>query len=107
MQSRRFPAVLPIVPPSILPAASVVPALACVLSWGAVCQAQAVRTEAVDPVAANPAVSGWFAPHLVAFAPDVTQRNQLFVFLHGMGSNGSGASALVTSDMGALNRSTR
>ncbi|MFM8732670.1 MAG: BPSS1187 family protein, partial [Phycisphaerales bacterium] len=69
----------------------------CVLSWVAVCQAQTVRTESVAPVAANPAASGWFAPHLVAFAPDVTQRNQLFVFLHGMGGNGSGASALVRS----------
>jgi len=71
--------------------------LACALAHGRVCHAQTVRTETVAPIAANPAVSGWLSSHLVAFAPDVTQRNQLFLFLHGLGGSGGGASALVKS----------
>jgi hypothetical protein len=61
------------------------------------CEPPVVRTETVAPNVANPAVSGWLAPHLVAFAPCATQRNQLFLFLHGLGGTGTGASGLVTS----------
>lgn len=84
------------------PSAPLLPArcLAAFLSAAAAalpCHSQTVRTETVAPVTADPAVSGWFAPHLVAYAPDVTQRNQLFLFLHGLGGTGSGASGVVKS----------
>jgi acetyl esterase/lipase len=78
-------------------AALAIASIAAPARWG---HAQTVRTETVAPVVANPAVSGWLASHLVAYAPDVTQRNQLFLFLHGMGGNGGGASELVKTAAG-------
>jgi len=85
---------------SKIPFAFAMAGIACALSFERDCHAQMVRTETVAPVAANPAVSGWLASHLVAYAPDITQRNQLFLFLHGMGGSGGAASELVKTAAG-------
>jgi len=59
--------------------------------------AQTVRTESVLPVSTDPAITGWFGAHYVAYATDITHRNQLFVYIHGQGGTGAGATELVKS----------
>ncbi len=57
--------------------------------------AQTLRTETVLPQTTDPAITGWLSAHYVAFAPKITHRNLLFLYLHGQGGTGAGATALV------------
>ncbi len=57
--------------------------------------AQAVRTESISPTATDAAITQWTSPHYVAFDTAATPRGLLFVYMHGQGGAGGGASELL------------
>jgi hypothetical protein len=54
-----------------------------------------VRTENILPQSTDPAIDGWLGAHSVAFSPSIAHRNLLFLYLHGQGGSGTGASGLL------------
>ena len=56
---------------------------------------QTLRTENVLPAATDPAISGWFGAHYAAIALGQPLRQRLFVYIHGQGGAGGGATELV------------
>lgn len=56
---------------------------------------QPVRVESVLPASTDSAINGWLGAHSVAFSAETDQRGQLFVYLHGQGSTGTGANELL------------
>lgn len=74
---------------------SLVPAVLILAISATTAKAQTVRSENILPLATDPAITGWFGAHRVSYAPDITPRQQLFLFLHGQGGSGTGASELV------------
>lgn len=69
--------------------------LLCSLCLAAPASARQVRTDLVPPLNTDPAITGWFSSHLAAYATSVPHKDRLFLFLHGQGGTGSGASFLL------------
>lgn len=74
-------------------------ALWSAITLGAACasHAQSLRTEVVLPRDTDPDITGWLGAHFVAVDNSVPARNRLFVYLHGQGGTGGGATELVRS----------
>src|SRR5262245_2291640 len=72
--------------------------ISCLLtlaSTGGVASAQSIRTESIPPQTTDPAITAWTGSHYAAFNTTGTPRGRLFVYLHGLGGSGNGATELV------------
>ncbi len=69
--------------------------VAVVTSLAGAALGQTLRTEQVTPQSTDPAITGWLSPHFAALATDRPHRGLLFLYMHGQGGNGSGATELV------------
>lgn len=70
---------------------------ALTLSLSGAAHAQSLRTEAVLPRDTDTAINAWLGAHFVAIDAETPARNRLFVYLHGQGGTGGGATELVKS----------
>jgi hypothetical protein len=57
--------------------------------------AQTLRTENILPAATDPAIDAWLSSHYTAIALNTPLRNRLFVYIHGQGGTGGGATELI------------
>lgn len=69
--------------------------VACAGFAASVAEGQVLRTENVSPVVTDPSITGWLGSHYCAIATDRPLRNMLFVYVHGQGGSGGGATELV------------
>ena len=54
-----------------------------------------LRIEIISPQSTDPAINQWLTPHYVVFDTADSPRNQLFVFMHGLGGVPAGCSDLI------------
>jgi hypothetical protein len=56
---------------------------------------QTLRSENILPAETDPAINAWLPSHYVAISLNTPLRNKLFLYIHGQGGTGGGATELV------------